>query len=385
MKTMVSDMTRVCLGDVAREIKQKAPTGQELPTVGLEHLDPGEVELVRWDEDTGTTFTKAFLKGQVLFGRRRAYLRKAAVAPFDGVCSGDITVIAAKSNLSPRLLPFIIQNNALFEHAVTNSAGSLSPRVKWQSLSQFEFALPGIDKQEELADILWAAQSVRRNYRKLLTACDDVVKSQFVEMFGGPEVFEAAPNTVKDVAKLRVGIVIKPSRFYAAAGTGTPAFRSLNIGPMRVQNSDWIEFTDEAMRANTRTVAHEGDVLIVRSGYPGTSCVVTAEFAGRNVVDLIIATPDRDKVLPEYLCAYLNCPPGKSQIERMQHGVAQQHFNVGMCEKLRLRIPPLSHQKEFADFAAQVDKSKFAVQKALDELNATTKKILNQELGLGDV
>lgn len=178
-------------------------------------------------------------------------------------------------------------------------------------------------------------------------------------MFGGPEVFEAAPNTVKDVAKLRVGIVIKPSRFYAAAGTGTPAFRSLNIGPMRVQNSDWIEFTDEAMRANTRTVAHEGDVLIVRSGYPGTSCVVTAEFAGRNVVDLIIATPDRDKVLPEYLCAYLNCPPGKSQIERMQHGVAQQHFNVGMCEKLRLRIPPLSHQKEFADFAAQVDKSKF--------------------------
>ena len=179
MKTMVSDMTRVCLGDVAREIKQKAPTGQELPTVGLEHLDPGEVELVRWDEDTETTFTKAFLKGQVLFGRRRAYLRKAAVAPFDGVCSGDITVIAAKSNLSPRLLPFIIQNNALFEHAVTNSAGSLSPRVKWQSLSQFEFALPGIDKQEELADILWAAQSVRRNYRKLLTACDGVVKSQF--------------------------------------------------------------------------------------------------------------------------------------------------------------------------------------------------------------
>ena len=176
---MVSDMTRVYLGDVAREVKQKAPVGQGLPTVGLEHLDPSEVELARWDEGTETTFTKAFSKGQVLFGRRRAYLRKAAVAPFDGICSGDITVIAAKSSLSPRLLPFVIQNDALFEHAITNSAGSLSPRVKWQSLSQFEFELPGIAKQEELADILWAAQETRSHYGQLLAACDDVVKSQF--------------------------------------------------------------------------------------------------------------------------------------------------------------------------------------------------------------
>lgn len=179
MKTMVSNMTHVCLGDVAREIKQKVPAGQELPTVGLEHLDPGEVELAHWDEGAETTFTKAFSKGQVLFGRRRAYLRKAAVAPFDGICSGDITVIAPKDNLSPRLLPFIIQNDALFEHAVTNSAGSLSPRVKWQSLSQFEFELPSIAKQEDLADILWTAQETRSHYRQLLTACDDVVKSQF--------------------------------------------------------------------------------------------------------------------------------------------------------------------------------------------------------------
>jgi len=177
---MVSNMTRVCLGDVAREIKQKVPVDQELPTVGLEHLDPGEVELAHWDEGVETTFTKAFSKGQVLFGRRRAYLRKAAVAPFDGICSGDITVIAPKDNLSPRLLPFIIQNDALFEHAITNSAGSLSPRVKWQSLSQFEFELPSIAKQEDLADILWTAQETRSHYRQLFTACDDVVKSQFV-------------------------------------------------------------------------------------------------------------------------------------------------------------------------------------------------------------
>ena len=86
-------MARVRLGDVAREVRKRTLEGSDLPTVGLEHLDPGEIELTRWDEGVETTFTKEFEKGQVLFGRRRAYLHKAVVAPFDGVCSGDITEI----------------------------------------------------------------------------------------------------------------------------------------------------------------------------------------------------------------------------------------------------------------------------------------------------
>ena len=106
---MVSSMPRVSLGDVAHEVKQRAPEGAACPSVGLEHLDPDEIELSRWDEGGNSTFTKSFSRGQVLFGRRRAYLRKAAVAPFDGVCSGDITVIEARETLSPRLLPFIVQ------------------------------------------------------------------------------------------------------------------------------------------------------------------------------------------------------------------------------------------------------------------------------------
>ena len=174
-------MSKVLLGDVAVEHKETCKGSKDgYPIVGLEHLIPEEITLTAWDEGSENTFSKMFRKGNVLFGRRRAYLKKAAVAPFDGICSGDITVIEAKPDrILPELLPFIIQNDALFEHAVTNSAGSLSPRVKWQSLSQFEFELPSIAKQEDLADILWTAQETRSHYRQLLTACDDVVKSQF--------------------------------------------------------------------------------------------------------------------------------------------------------------------------------------------------------------
>ena len=83
-------MSRVKLGDVAREYKATVKDASGLPIVGLEHLTPGEITLDRWDEGTENTFTKEFKKGQMLFGRRRAYLKKAALAPFDGVCSGDI-------------------------------------------------------------------------------------------------------------------------------------------------------------------------------------------------------------------------------------------------------------------------------------------------------
>ena len=180
-------MSRVKLGDVAQEYKATVKDCSNLPIVGLEHLTPGEITLERWDEGTENTFTKGFKKGQMLFGRRRAYLKKAAVAPIDGVCSGDITVIEAiPGKILPELLPFIIQNDLLFDYAVGKSAGSLSPRVKWVDLKDYEFELPEIEKQASLVDLLKAAHATRKAYQEQIKATDDLVKSQFIEMFGDP-------------------------------------------------------------------------------------------------------------------------------------------------------------------------------------------------------
>lgn len=376
-------MTRVCLGDVAREIKQKAPAGQELPTVGLEHLDPGEVELVRWDEDAETTFTKVFSKGQVLFGRRRAYLCKAAVAPFDGVCSGDITVIAAKSNLSPRLLPFIIQSGALFEHAVTNSAGSLSPRVKWQSLLQFEFELPGIGKQEELADILWAAQEARSHYRQLLTTCDDVVKSQFAEMFEGKEYPTRRLSTLS--SSMRNGL--SPSK------SGSHRSKVLTLSAITqgsFDSSAWKDgFFSEEPPADKRV--SDEDFYVCR-GNGNRHLVGTGEYSSSPMKDMVFPDTmiavriERERIILPYLRCAWNQPSVRKQIEasaKTTNGTFK--INQAALGNIDLLLPPLELQQKFANFVAEVDKSKFAVQKALDELNATTKKILNQELGLGDV
>lgn len=174
-------MSKVYLGDVANERKETCKGSKEgFPIVGLEHLTPMDVNLTQWSEDAENTFTKMFRKGDVLFGRRRAYLKKAAVAPFDGICSGDITVIEANpDNILPELLPFIIQNDDLFEYAVGKSAGSLSPRVKWEHLKNYEFELPDMEKQKELAELLWSIDNTRQAYKKLLVKTDELVKSKF--------------------------------------------------------------------------------------------------------------------------------------------------------------------------------------------------------------
>lgn len=172
-------MPKVKLGDVAREYKESFKgSKQNLPIVGLEHLIPSEMMLTLWDEGKENTFTKQFLRGHILFGRRRAYLKKAAMAPFDGICSGDITVIEAKANqIAPELLPFVIQNDRFFDFAVGKSAGSLSPRAKWEDLQEYEFELSPLDEQRKTAEILWAINDTKETYKSLLVATDELVKS----------------------------------------------------------------------------------------------------------------------------------------------------------------------------------------------------------------
>lgn len=130
--------------------------------VGLEHLTPDDLHIRSWGNVAdGTTFTNMFKPGQVLFGKRRAYQRKVALAEFSGICSGDIYVFETKDPnvLLPELLPFICQTEGFYQHAVGTSAGSLSPRTNWTQLAGYEFPLPPLDEQRRIADLLWALEA----------------------------------------------------------------------------------------------------------------------------------------------------------------------------------------------------------------------------------
>ena len=151
--------------EVCRQVNEatKDPQAEGLDhVIGLEHIEPNNLHITQWDTlEKETTFTRKFRKGQVLFGRRRAYQRKVAYAEFDGICSGDILVFEAiKDVLLPELLPFLIQSEGFFQKALATSAGSLSPRTKFKELADYEFLLPPKAEQKRLAELLWAADEV---------------------------------------------------------------------------------------------------------------------------------------------------------------------------------------------------------------------------------
>ena len=154
-----SDWKKVKLGDIVFEPKEstKDPIADGIKhVVGLEHIDSEDIHLRRSAsfELGSTTFTKKFTKGDVLFGRRRAYLKKAAKADFDGICSGDITVMRAKNDLLPELLPFLINSDKFFDYAVQHSAGGLSPRVKFRDLAGYELLVPLPEQQKTILNML---------------------------------------------------------------------------------------------------------------------------------------------------------------------------------------------------------------------------------------
>lgn len=223
---------------------------------------------------------------------------------------------------------------------------------------------PDLAKQDEIIEILSKLEMIIGWKEQQFAKFDDLIKSRFVEMFGDEKTFDLWPCcTVEDVSEVCVGVVIKPTQYYTEKESGIPAFRSLNIGCMNVKDNEWVYFTEEGHAKNQKSVIRENDVLVVRSGTPGTACVVSSKFAGHNAVDIIIAHPDEEKVNSVFLAMFTNMPHGMNQIRKRTGGAAQQHFNVGGYKALKLIMPPLRLQNEFAAFVRQVDKLKFETQK----------------------
>lgn len=272
-------------------------------------------------------------------------------------------VFSVSDKLDQQYLYYYLKSDFALQRIKAVATGSVRDNLKLKMLYEFPINIPELSSQKNIVELLDKIKKIEGVKKAELDYFDTLVKARFVEMFGNPnEINKIANAQIKDVASVKVGIVIKPTQFYSDDKTGKCAFRSLNIIPFGVKkNSEWVYFTDAAMSENKRTIVHEGDLLIVRSGNPGTCCVVPREYDGCNVIDLIIAHPDNSKILPEYLCAFTNMPHGMNQINNQQHGVAQRHFNVSMYEKMKLYVPKLSMQHQFVDFMIRADKSKVAI------------------------
>lgn len=182
-------MSKYLFGDLVREVKEKVDrqnNSYEFFIAG-DHMDTDELHLLRRGtfagSDVGPAFIRIFKPGQVLYGSRRTYLRKVAVADFEGVTANTTFVLDTKdeSILHQRLLPFIMQSERFVQHSIKRSKGSTNPYVLFSDLCDYEVDLPDIETQKRLAEILWAIDEVKMAYKRLIAATDELVKSQFID------------------------------------------------------------------------------------------------------------------------------------------------------------------------------------------------------------
>ena len=264
----------------------------------------------------------------------------------------------------------------------TKAHGATMKHIVKKDFDNTLVPFPTIEKQDVIAEILSKAAYIVDARKQELQKLDDLVRARFVELFGDENNSKNWSIVhIEDVADVQVGVVIKPSQYYTDESNGIKAFRSLNVGAGFIKDSDWVYFTAEGHQKNSKSILRENDLLIVRSGAPGTACVVTEDYVGCNAIDIIIAHPDCEKVNPYYLCTFTNMPHGKKQIVEGTGGAAQQHFNVGKYNKLQLMLPPKELQDKFVEFINQIAKSKAAVQKALDQTQQLFDSLMQEYFG----
>ncbi len=368
-------MNKVLLGDVAEEVRENYKETDGNPAVvGLEHLIPGEIRLKHWSEDTNTTFTKTFHKGQVLFGRRRAYLKKAAVAPVDGICSGDITVISAKPDkILPELLPFVIQNDDFFDFAVGKSAGSLSPRVKWSKLKEYEFNLPSLPQQRKLAKLLWSFVDAKEAYEDLIRQTDELVKSQFIEMFGDPVINDHGWPTkpLKEVA---------PE--YSPTLPEADSYWWLNLDMIETYSGRLLEkvmATPEEIGNSTSTF--DESMVLYSKLRPYLNKVFVPDDRGYATTELVGMKPD-SKILNKYfLFNLLRGDQFVAYANGLSSGGQMPRIPMKALRDFKCILPPIDLQEHFVETSEQSDKSKFELNEAIKDLDAMYKRIIKDNLG----
>ena len=249
--------------------------------------------------------------------------------------------------------------------------GATITGISSKTLKSITIPVAPLETQRRIVEELRAIEAQKVAANSILKSFSALVKSRFVEMFGDPAAspkFETC--RVEDIADVFVGVVVKPKQYYADdSKNAVKAFRSLNVGEMHIRDNDWVYFTQEGNQAASKSILKSGDILIVRSGYPGTSCVVSSEYEGCNAIDLIIARIKDDGVLPEFLAAFNNSTRMKDLIERMSVGSAQKHFNVGFYKQVEIPLPPIEIQREYLAFQHRVDKSRFVVQQQVVKYN----------------
>jgi type I restriction enzyme S subunit len=276
--------------------------------------------------------------------------------------------------------------------------GSAQPKLNQDELNKIKLNLPPLPEQKKIADILStvdeAIQNTKAQIEKTKELKRGMMQKLFSEGIGHTEFKDGKLGRIpkewevvkydKVVKKLFVGIATSTTEYYDNEDTGTLLIRNTNIKNGYLDLSSVEHITKAFDDDNTKKRLRTGDVLSVRTGYPGISAVVPVELDGSQSFTTLVSRFDQSIVNPYFVCYQLNSELGRSQIKNLQFGGQQQNLNVGSLRLLDLIVPPKEEQDRIVEILKVVDNKKDNLDQEL-KLQIDKKKGLMQKLLTGEV
>lgn len=349
--------------------------GGEIPALSANNVAMGRINL---SKETYYGSEKLYQRWMKKGGTERGDIILTMEAPLGNIAQipDDKKYILSQRVILLKPKQGLVFNNFLKHQLMSNgfqfllkkdATGTTATGIQQSKLVRLPVALPLLREQQLIAEILDTVdEAIARTesliaklkqmkaglLRGLLTRGLDE-HGQLRDALAHPEQFKDSPmgqipkdwevRTCESVCReIVVGVVVKPSQYYQASGV--PALRSANIRETGLDPSNLVFMSEQSNRLLAKSIIRTGDVLTVRTGYPGTSCVVPPEFDSANCVDIIISRPGTE-IESAFLATWINSDYGKGQVLRVQGGLAQQHFNVGELQKLLIAKPSLEEQR----------------------------------------
>ena len=381
------------LKEFAQDISVAVKDAQLSPLkrfVGLEHYDSNEPVITRFtDTSLLSSSVKEFNENDILIARRNVYLRRAGIVFFSGLTSGDSIVLRIYNDCEDRtgipkddairIIPFILNSNDFWAYANKHADGMNSKRISKDMLYDYEFSLPPIEEQRILADKLWAAYRLKESYKKLLTATQEMVKSQFIEMFGNPlsSVQRYPLKNLGDCCELNPR---RPS--LDLEDTDNVSFVPM---PSVSENGYLQDVTDEEYGKVKKgfTYFENGDVLFAKI----TPCMENGKGAiaegltnniGMGSTEFHVLRPIEGVSSPYWLLALTRLSIFREKASKNMTGTGgQKRVPANYLENFMVGLPPIEEQNRFENIYKQADKSEFELRKSIEAIDQVIKSLIN--------
>ena len=323
--------------------------------IGGEHMESNELEITgrgMLKENLGKLgfkFHFAFQERDVIFMARNPHLRKAGMVMFAGLCSDASYILRSKDEnvITQEFLAVQLQSDHFWDYCERTKVGSVNFANNWTSIANYEFDLPPIKEQKEISQKVWAAYRLKGSYKKLLAATDEMVKSQFIEMFG---------NLKQDTPWSEV-VTITNGKAYPE--------EYQDEGTYPICGSGGIMYYGEKKLCNGNTI------ILGRKGNINSPIFMESDYW---IVDTAFSLDvDKEKLNPRFF--YFWCC--QYDFKKLNKQGVLPSLTRKDLEKVEMAVPPMGQQKQFVSIAEQADKSKFELRKSIDAIDAVIKSLIN--------